>query len=521
MGNRCSGTPTEVSAEVTTRINQLLHSDLERNAFASFLQSKQPAYFPVFDLVLHLERCIRHRNEQKGLTLRETLVAELHEDSQMWQAFERGCTDVKIESPVRPGSASQFSASDCQDLMDRCISVLSARCMGKYLSSTWHRKMAGKRRKFDSIRPRQPVPLPRRTMHAPSEEQREMVYLRSNWSGIWRRHPVMLLKGVLQIYSWTDTGTQVTDFEEMVEGSIPEHVLVMRSASVVSTGPIGDKITLRVTHNEEHDVFDFGFDTQEDCDRWFCSLRLSSQGRMVIDWRFLGLEPNPIGAGASGQVFRGDYLGRTVAAKELFVTLMDPATTYELEAELGALDLLQHENIVTFHGLSISSSLERVLLVTEFCHHSLDPKYHPLTLLPTNSFYSTSMTDQLYLSCLTQIARALAYMHDQCLVHRDIKPANIMLNQRLQVKVCDFGLAAACAEVLKTRGCGTAGYLAPEALDTQTKFTGPEIDVFAFAITVMTSTTDWRRCFLTNCVFLGVGNVRTTPTRLRRGFPRG
>ncbi len=60
---------------------------------------------------------------------------------------------------------------------------------------------------------------------------------------------------------------------------------------------------------------------------------------------------------------------------------------------------------------------------------------------------------------------ALAFAHARGIVHRDLKPANIMLDEREQVKVMDFGIAAAAGgETLTLTGqvLGTPKYMAPE-----------------------------------------------------------
>jgi len=64
-----------------------------------------------------------------------------------------------------------------------------------------------------------------------------------------------------------------------------------------------------------------------------------------------------------------------------------------------------------------------------------------------------------------QLCQALAAVHDQGLLHRDLKPANVMLDGRGKVRLTDFGLAAAAADLSATEvRSGTPQYMAPEQL---------------------------------------------------------
>src|SRR5207237_8054674 len=67
---------------------------------------------------------------------------------------------------------------------------------------------------------------------------------------------------------------------------------------------------------------------------------------------------------------------------------------------------------------------------------------------------------------MAKVARAVEYAHGQGILHRDLKPGNILLDERGEPLVSDFGLAKwldANKDLTKSLTTfGTPGYIAPE-----------------------------------------------------------
>ena len=73
------------------------------------------------------------------------------------------------------------------------------------------------------------------------------------------------------------------------------------------------------------------------------------------------------------------------------------------------------------------------------------------------------MTDFETKYYLLQLIYALEYLHGQNIIHRDLKLGNLFLNDEMQMKVGDFGLATKVHHIdeRKRTVCGTPNYIAP------------------------------------------------------------
>uniref|UniRef100_A0A8C9EL60 Serine/threonine-protein kinase PLK n=1 Tax=Pavo cristatus TaxID=9049 RepID=A0A8C9EL60_PAVCR len=86
---------------------------------------------------------------------------------------------------------------------------------------------------------------------------------------------------------------------------------------------------------------------------------------------------------------------------------------------------------------------------------------------------------------LKQIISGLKYLHLKGILHRDLKLGNFFINENMELKVGDFGLARALDPVSACRTiCGTPNYLAPEVLLRQGH--GPESDVWSLGCVMYT-----------------------------------
>ena len=66
-----------------------------------------------------------------------------------------------------------------------------------------------------------------------------------------------------------------------------------------------------------------------------------------------------------------------------------------------------------------------------------------------------------------QVSSAIHFLHKHGYVHRDIKPENILLDNNLDVKLCDFGWCVSVEKGERTTFCGTYEYMAPEMVNDE------------------------------------------------------
>nr|CAH8834011.1 unnamed protein product [Trichobilharzia regenti] len=142
--------------------------------------------------------------------------------------------------------------------------------------------------------------------------------------------------------------------------------------------------------------------------------------------------------------------------------------------------VVDHANIIKIHDVFEGDAY--IFLVSEICQGGELFDY-----LTHNVIISEKRTRAL----MRQLFDAVNFIHDRQIVHRDLKPENILLDDNLNIKVTDFGLAVFVddeEELRETRG--TPGYLAPEVLmcgyyEDQPPY-GQPVDIWACGVIMYT-----------------------------------
>lgn len=89
-----------------------------------------------------------------------------------------------------------------------------------------------------------------------------------------------------------------------------------------------------------------------------------------------------------------------------------------------------------------------------------------------------ALPDHTTAKIIRQVLLAVSYLHGQGIVHRDIKSENVLLGERGQVKLTDFGFAAKQAKMkLKL---GTPNFMAPELVRKEVY--DEKVDVWAIGV---------------------------------------
>ncbi|XP_059661602.1 G-type lectin S-receptor-like serine/threonine-protein kinase At4g27290 [Cornus florida] len=190
---------------------------------------------------------------------------------------------------------------------------------------------------------------------------------------------------------------------------------------------------------------------------------------------------NKLGEGGFGPVYKGVLgEGQEIAVKRL--SKISRQGLDEFKNEVLCISKLQHRNLVKLLGCCIQDD-ERMLIYEYLPNKSMDyfifDKKHSM-LLDWPKRYNI----------INGIARGLNYLHQDSrlrIIHRDLKAGNILLDNNMNPKISDFGMARSFGgdemEANTNRVVGTHGYMSPEYV--MNGFFSVKSDVYSFGVLVL------------------------------------
>ncbi|XP_050687603.1 serine/threonine-protein kinase PLK1-like [Eriocheir sinensis] len=135
--------------------------------------------------------------------------------------------------------------------------------------------------------------------------------------------------------------------------------------------------------------------------------------------------------------------------------LLKPHQKEKMTQEICIHRSLKHKHLVSFH--SYFEDPDNVYIILELCRRRSMMELHKRRKAITES-------ETRYF--LKQLLLGVKHLHDNKIIHRDLKLGNLFLNDEMELKIGDFGLATRIdyeGERKRTL-CGTPNYIAPEIL---------------------------------------------------------
>ncbi|XP_020599350.1 leucine-rich repeat receptor-like protein kinase TDR [Phalaenopsis equestris] len=192
-----------------------------------------------------------------------------------------------------------------------------------------------------------------------------------------------------------------------------------------------------------------------------------------------------IGIGSSSTVYRGEMPnGEVIAIKKLSTAAVTKQRnkTECILPEVELVGAVRHRNIVRLLGY-VSNGESTMLLYEYVPCGSLEELLHSSG---GEGKGKTTLDWETRYRIAVGVAEGMSYLHHDSrptIVHRDLKPSNILVDEEMEVRVADFGLAKWSTKTSLTGIVGSCGYIAPEY--AYAVKVDERSDVYSFGVVLM------------------------------------
>ena len=188
-------------------------------------------------------------------------------------------------------------------------------------------------------------------------------------------------------------------------------------------------------------------------------------------------ELDSFAGGYFGEVYRGQWLGATIAVKELMRVRFSEEAIKEFKEEAYKMARLRSPCVVMVYGITLNTQGQPKGIVMEYMPQgSLD------TILYDREI---KLTWLLRHKMMLAVAQGLSFLHQQNIIHNDLKSPNVLVRHygdQWELKLTDFGLSKIKQETARFTHTsqGTPAWMAPELFDNNAYSNAS--DVYAYGI---------------------------------------
>ncbi|XP_054587919.2 serine/threonine-protein kinase BRSK2 isoform X10 [Nothobranchius furzeri] len=180
-----------------------------------------------------------------------------------------------------------------------------------------------------------------------------------------------------------------------------------------------------------------------------------------------------LGKGQTGLVKLGIHCvtGQKVAIKIVNREKLSESVLMKVEREIAILKLIEHPHVLKLHD--VYENKKYLYLVLE--HVSGGELFDYLVK-------KGRLTPKEARKFFRQIISALDFCHSHSICHRDLKPENLLLDEKNNIRIADFGMASLqVGENLLETSCGSPHYACPEVIRGE-KYDGRKADAWSCGV---------------------------------------